>query len=105
MSFWWLLLNIISVVLALVIINKAIQIKKLTIEITENKPKHFHIRTSSAFLEKMPRNIGAINVSRKAEIEITKKIECFFIVNLTISLPFNANYSTFLMEININSDL
>lgn len=96
MSFWWLLLNIISVVLALVIINKAIQIKKLTIEITENKPKHFHIRTSSTFLEKMPRNIGAINVSRKAEIEITKKIECFFIVNLTISQPFNANFFNFL---------
>ena len=79
MSFWRMLLDIIPVVLVLLIISKAIQIKKLTIEITENKPKHFHIKTSSAFLEKMPRNTGEINVSRKAEIEITKKNECFFI--------------------------
>lgn len=87
MSFWWLLLDVISVALVLLIISKAIQIKKLTTEITENNPKHFHIRTSSAFLEKTPRNTGAINVSRKAEIEITKKIEFFFIVDLTIIQP------------------
>lgn len=83
MCFWRLLLDIISVVLVLSIINKAIQIKKLTIETAENKQKLFHIRVS--FLKKIPRNIGATNVNRKATIEIAKKIEFFFIVNLTIS--------------------
>lgn len=79
-----MLSEIISVALVLLIINKAIQIKKLTTEIAENRLKLFHIRTSiSSFLKKIPRNTGETNVIRKADIEIVKKIECFFIVNLT----------------------
>lgn len=76
-----MLSEIISVALVLLIINKVIQIKKLTTEIAENKLKLFHIRTS--FSKKIPRNTGEINVIRKADIEIVKNIECFFIVNLT----------------------
>lgn len=82
MCFWWLPLDIISVVLILLIINKAIHIQKLTTETTENKQKLFHIRAS--FSKKLLKNAGIRKVNRKAMIEIVKKIECFFIVILLL---------------------